>query len=566
MVTSTGFVMALLAMNSAFARGEGGASTSAGILERQMQLQFNLKDLTATKPIPLLEYDIPEEILEIPEGISVYISQINVVQNFPLLNEQIAKVLPNFENRVLSSQDLLDLCESIRRLYSEAGYITAWVYPPVQKVENNSLTIVVMEGVLGQIDIEGNTSYKKHFIRKFFESQEGEPINYNALMKALLILNENSDISVEAILKTSPELGYADLVLNVTDKRPAHITVGYNNWGSSSTSFNQPFATMIFGNLATSGDTLTLQTSVDAPPVYYYFNPVYSIPLTGSGARMDVSFLFSNSNTQGDDLEQYNLTSWSEIITATYKQPLMRTRNMGTDLFLSFDYKQYKNMQDGFQTSFDKLRVMSVGGKVDFTDSVKGRNTFDAYFHAGIPYLLGGLGPVSDQCSREGAGARYFIFNVDYQRVQPISDCMFVITTTGQGTFNKIPTSEQYSLGGMGTVRGYTSAIACGDVGYCANFEFYFPPPGLKNVTFKPLKKTWGEVMQLLTFIDHGGIYTVSPVPGELSGAYLTSVGAGLRFYGPRNLNISFDAGFPVMHQYKTVNSILYVKLSMDLL
>ncbi|MBM3199181.1 MAG: hypothetical protein FJZ58_08045, partial [Chlamydiae bacterium] len=144
-VTSTGFVMALLAMNSVFARGEGGPSTSAGILERQMQLQFNLKDLTPTKPIPLLEVDIPEEVLEIPEGLSVYISQVNVVKNFPLFDEEIARILPNFENRVLSSQDLMDLCESIRRVYSEAGHILAWVYPPVQKVENNTLTIAVME-------------------------------------------------------------------------------------------------------------------------------------------------------------------------------------------------------------------------------------------------------------------------------------------------------------------------------------------------------------------------------------------------------------------------------------
>ena len=72
--------------------------------------------------------------------------------------------------------------------------------------------------------------------------------------------------------------------------------------------------------------------------------------------------------------------------------------------------------------------------------------------------------------------------------------------------------------------------------------------------------------MQLLAFIDHGGIYTVQSVPGELSGAYLTSVGMGLRFYGPHNLSFSFDAGFPVMNQYKNWTNILYVRLNMDFL
>jgi hemolysin activation/secretion protein len=118
----------------------------------------------------------------------------------------------------------------------------------------------------------------------------------------------------------------------------------------------------------------------------------------------------------------------------------------------------------------------------------------------------------------------------------------------------------------MGTVRGYTSAIALGDVGYCTNFEFYLPPPFLKKKTFKPMQRTWGEIMQLLAFIDHGGVYTVDAVPGEKSPAYLTSVGAGLRFYGPHNLSVSFDAGFPVTGQYRGSSSIVYVRVNMDFL
>ncbi len=145
-----------------------------------------------------------------------------------------------------------------------------------------------------------------------------------------------------------------------------------------------------------------------------------------------------------------------------------------------------------------------------------------------------------------------------------LTDCMFVITANGQGTFNKIPTAVQYVLGGMGSVRGYTASIAVGDVGYCANFELYFPPPLLKNQMIKSLKKTWAEVMQLLVFLDHGGIYTIEPVISEYPSAYLGSVGAGLRFYGPRNLSISFDAGFPFMSQYKQFSSILYVRINMD--
>lgn len=568
-IKSIGLSLVYLSIQTLHAEVEiGSPSTSAGIIERQIQREFNLNTLSPEKELPVLEVDVPQEVLEIPAGISAYVKKINIQKHFPLFDEEISKIVAPFEDRELSGSDLMDLCEQIEKLYLTQGYILAWVYPPVQTLVDHVLTISILEGVLFHIEVEGNVSYKTRYILKFFDHLQGQPVRYDDLMKALLLVNENTDLSVEGILRKGREVGGVDLVLRVQDKRPATISAGYNNWGSSVTTFNQLSSYMNFGNLATSGDHLMLMSSVGAPAVFYYFNPIYSLPLNGSGARMDLSYLFSHSNTQGDsELEDLNLASWTQTASLTYRQPLTRSRNLSTDLFVSFAYQQFKNLQDGATTSYDKLPLLSVGGAIDYVDSVRGRNVVNATFNTGIPKILGGSKAVDPLSSREDAGARYFILNMNFQRVQPLlTDCMLLFTGTAQGTFNKIPTSIQYILGGMGTVRGYTSAIAVGDVGYCANVEFYIPPPFFKNKVFKPMKKTWGEVMQLLAFVDHGGIYTVDAVESELSPAYLTSVGAGLRFYGPRNLNISFDAGFPVMHQYKEFSSILYVRLNMDFL
>ncbi len=81
------------------------------------------------------------------------------------------------------------------------------------------------------------------------------------------------------------------------------------------------------------------------------------------------------------------------------------------------------------------------------------------------------------------------------------------------------------------------------------------------------MQRTWGEILQLLAFVDHGGIYTVDPVFGEYSSAYLTSTGLGFRFYGPHNMSLSFDAGFPVAGgPYRQFSSILYIRFNMDFL
>jgi hemolysin activation/secretion protein len=299
--------------------------------------------------------------------------------------------------------------------------------------------------------------------------------------------------------------------------------------------------------------------------VFYYVNPTYIIPLTGSGSSLQLSYTFSQSNTQGAAFEPYDLSSWTELASLSYDQPLVRTRKLEAGVNVSFNFEQYKNLQQGYTTSYDRLRVLSLGGSLDYTDSVSGRNILSGFLNVGIPDILGGSSVIDPLSSREGGGGRYYILTLNGQRIQPLlTDCMFVVTANAQGTFNKIPVSVQYVLGGMGTVRGYTASIAVGDVGYCANFEFYFPPPLLKNRMIKPMKKTWGEVLQILLFLDQGGLYTIDPVLSEISPAYLGSVGAGFRFYGPRNLSLSFDAGFPFMSQYKQFSSILYVRLNMD--
>ncbi len=568
MLTCLGFLTTFLAISPLFARDGGGgpASGSAGIVYRQILRDYNIQDITPGDSIPLLDVDIPSEIFNIPAGISVYVGNIVVHKNFPLFNKEISKITAQYMNQELNGESLTNLCSEIQKLYAAAGYIAAWVYPPVQRFDSDTLTISIQEGFLGNIEIKGNTSYKTKYIQRYFDHLRGQPLNIHQLIKAMLLVKENSNITVQGVLKAGQEVGSADLTLTVEDSRPLQLSAGYNNWGSSLTSFNQLSSVFTIGNLATSGDTLSMMTSCGAPFVFYYFNPTYTIPLTGSGSNLNLSYAFSQSNTQGE-WKSYNMSSWTEIASITYNQPLARTRKFQAGVNAGFNFSQYKNLEAGATTSYDRLRIVTLGGTIDYTDSLKGQNVITPTLNIGIPDILGGSSVVDPLCSRIGGGGRYYILILNGQRVQPLlTDCMFIITTGAQATFNKIPLSVQYFLGGMGTVRGYTSALAVGDVGYCANFEFYIPPPFLKKRMFKPMKKTWGEIMQLLAFVDHGGVYTIQDVEGEIPAAYLTSVGAGLRFYGPHNFSLSFDAGFPVMNQYKQFSSILYVRLNMNFL
>lgn len=564
-ILKTALCFTMMNSMACFAEFIGPPSGAAGVVEKEIQREYSVGELSPEKELPLLEVDVPEVQLDLPEGISVLINHIQLEGNDSLPSKEIYYLLLPYLGRELTGKDVKRLCLSLQELYVKRGYILARVFPPVQEIHDHSLTLQVVEGTLGSIEISGNRFYKSKYIRKYFAHLEGKPINYNDMMRALLLANENSDLGVGAIFKKGKEFGKVDLSIIVKDSLPVHASADYNTWGSNVTTYGRAGARVSGGNLATNGDMLSLIGVVGVPPKdLYYINSTYSAPINANGMNFDLSYLYSHFEVQ--QLTALDLEGTSQIAGGRVRQALNRSRIFSTDVFVSFDYKQLKNEVLDQTGSFDRLRVLGLGGKIDYIDGVKGRNIFNVNFNIGIPYILGGSSPIDSQSSRQGAGGRFYILNLEYTRVQTLPwDTFLYFSGSAQGTFNKLPLPEQIYIGGMGTVRGYPLSVALGDIGYYGTLEFHAPIPGVSNIQCRRLNKAWKDIFQLVGFVDHGGVYTNSPVPSELSPTYLTSIGAGVRFYGPWNLNVSFDAGFPLTDRDKLFNNMLYVKVSMGI-
>ena len=552
------FTLPLLATVLCAVKGEAKPSASAGILERQVEREYQVETLTPSKEVPLLEIDIPEKRLEIPEGASAYIKTIRIEGNTSLSSKEIQSLVSPYEGREITGKDVAKLSAEIDTYYAQKGYILAWTYPPIQEIKNDTLTLNVLEGHLSEVEAKGNIFYKDSFLTGYFKKFIGKPVNYKDLVKALILLSENQDLHVRALLRKGKERGGVMITLIAKDNRPANFYAGYNNWGSNATTYNQIATKGYAGNVIRQGDLLELMTSFGVPPTFYYLNPVYSIPLNFYGTRLGLAYTYSKFYIQQN--KPLDLSGFSATGTIAIKHPLARTRNLSTDIFGRFDIKQIENLQGEMSASYDRLRTLTGGFAVDYVDSFHGRTLCNTELKVGIPHILGGSPPVTTLPSRAGAGARYYTLNINLQRVQALpKDLSLVIASEAQGTFNKLPVPEQFYLGGIGSVRGYEAAVAVGDIGYMGNLELYIPPP-FKNAKVRSMNKPWKDVFKFLLFVDHGGIYTNAPVFLEESPAYLTGAGAGFRFYGPRSMQISFDVAYPITKQYKSQNPFFYVR------
>jgi hemolysin activation/secretion protein len=111
-------------------------------------------------------------------------------------------------------------------------------------------------------------------------------------------------------------------------------------------------------------------------------------------------------------------------------------------------------------------------------------------------------------------------------------------TVAGQLATDNLLASEQFSLGGATSVRGYDESIANGDRGWLANLELYSPPISLLN---RIRANAPEDEFKLLVFFDAGGVSSIHRLPGELAYRALAGAGVGLRYRIDTKLGVRFD-------------------------
>lgn len=552
----------------------------AGVVDRQIELEYDAKEVDAEKQIPLLEVDIPEKTFDMGEE-STLIQAVKFKGNTVISSRTLRKTVREFMGKELSMKDIHEMCQAVQAKYAERGYFLARAFVPVQVIEDETLTIEIIEGRLGKISVVGNKHYSETFIARYFGKYQGKPINYDQILRALLLLDENSDLDVGAVFKKGSEFGTADLIVRVTDNRPLHVMLDHNNYGSDHTSDHRTGVRFDYGNLLLDGDMLTITEVVGSPLSSLNFtNALYHIPIYTYGSSMDFSYLFADFKTKKVDAVRY--TGRSHIATARFNQALQRTRKLNTDIFTTFDFKQIRNYGNKIESSYDKLRVLTGGGLIDYIDGWKGRNLFLLSGSWGIPSFLGGNSVNSKSDSRVDGGGRFIRLNGGWKRLQKLPfECFLLLNAQMQYSFNKLPLPEQIYIGGIDNVRGYQLAAGIGDHGLYGTIELRVPPPFLRTHKIPWTDTTWGEFLQFVGFVDHGQTYgygqDILRVVGLKKGkvekehvrydnAFLTSAGAGVRLYGPWKIEWSLDVGYPLTDKHRSSDTIVYFRVAWKIL
>ncbi len=477
---------------------------------------------------------------------TIFVESFTVEGNSLLTDEEIRSTVKEFEGQDLTLGQMKEAANRLTDLYRSKGYLLVRTIVPKQNFKDGPVQLKVLEGKVGKVTVEGSKHFSSEWVKKHIDEATADG-NFQAdeFQRKLLLLNDYEDLNAQAVLKPGAEKGTADIVVKIEDEAPFHIGLDYNNYGVPETGEHRFGMTMDIGNIATDGDKLRLRGVFQFPTddLSSFAQLKYGIPVNTNGTRVGFEYQ-RGAFSAGDGLAQIlDVRGDANIFSVYGSHALERTLDHSSDLSFTVSYKDIENnIFNNFPLAREDYVATRLGYQGDWRD-VSGRTLFQASWTQGFG---GDGGPIVSNIRADDSFTK---FNLAAMRIHNLSPGIYgVIRGSGQIATDSLYTIEQFSVGGVSTVRGYTQSELLGDSGYALSGELRWSP--------------WlddPELFQALIFIDHGGVSIIDKFPGELPESSLTGAGFGFRSSPWDNTHLMLDIGFPISPSKTRLNDSIAV-------
>lgn len=467
--------------------------------------------------------------------------------------------LRKYRNKELSMTDLKKVADEISAFYRKKGYVSSVAYLPAQEIADNNVEIKVVEGRVGDIQIEKPKYAKASVIKNRFLVEKGQVLNAKKMETSLGRINRDEDRVVRAVLTPGKMAGTSDILLKVEKERsPRHFYSEVNNRGTNLTGKIRWGLGFTDTNVLGRDDALALKFMASQKTSdVYSFSGDYNLPVNRWDTRLGLYGAYAKADIGG----QFAILSpegRAAIFGIYASQPFFKkefvdddnasTLTLASNLTAGFDSLSVHNKILGRETSQDEIRSFKGGINLDEKDTM-GRFGLSAEMSVGIPGFLGSMPEHTAKASRIDAGGQFEKYNATINRVTylPLNSA-FLNTFRFQYTKHNLVNPEQMVIGGADTVRGYPENEYLADYGWVANTELRTPAwlvPSILRVPFDPKHTRLIDAMQFVYFVDAGKGYLNNARVGEVAHDYLVGVGFGLRLELYQHLSGMLDIGFP---------------------
>ncbi|MCW8129252.1 MAG: ShlB/FhaC/HecB family hemolysin secretion/activation protein [Planctomycetota bacterium] len=466
------------------------------------------------------------------------------VVNVPRLDsdEFRARIQP-FIDKPISLKSIKEIAREVILYFRQQDRPFVSVSIPEQDITTGVVQLLVVEGKLGKITVEGNKWFKgKQFLSQM-GLKGGEAISEKRIIRDIDYLNQNSFRQVRPVFKPGADPGTTDLTLKVEDRFPVRFYTGYEDTGTQVTGIDRLIAGFNWNNAFNRGHEIGYQFAGDIDFQRQLSHSGYwRIPLPN---RDKLSLTFGYSEVEAplnQDLTNGG-TSWQAGMR--YSKTLPSVAGIHHQMEAGVDVKETDNNLDfgGTEVFASKVRTAHIAVGYSGTTFDKWGSTYfglNGYFSPGHTTAFQTVKAYRQ--ARERSDPQYIYETLTLERTWKLPKGMTLVNRFyGQVADERLMSSEQILLGGAYSVRGYDDRLVVGDHGLQGSIELRSP--------FIPLGKIkdddrFESKLQVLVFWDYGLAHIVAPAFNERRSTDMESVGGGFRYRLGTYLNLRFDYGY----------------------
>lgn len=497
--------------------------------------------------------DIKDHLPKSDEDITFFITEFDFIGNRVIDRDDLYRVVSDYIGKHLTLNDLYEVADEVTKLYNKKGYIVSYAYIPPQVIENETVTIAIVEGKIGKVIVDGESRYKSSFIEEYLSPlKTGLILNIKDIEDRILLLNSFMGLNVRATLKAGEEQGTSDIIIHLLDDRPYRAFIGLDNYGNKETNEYRLSAAGSLANIFKGGDRLAGYFSIGLdnfdPRELFFARVDYNIPFGINGFKLGLSYTRSQYMATGK-FEKLDLKGYSDEFKLYAEYPLLLRSAATINLYGGFRLKNSLEKMLGERFTADGVYNLSLGLYGSFYPVRNGEGFYNISIDQGINPIFNGSHN-SKGSTVPNAGGYYQRIYGEFDYTQYIAS-FFRMNLYGSGQYatDNLFASEKFYIGGMYSVRGFQSGVNSGDNGFRLSAEFE------ADVYLPEIKAA--------VFFDGGWVQNYSPENIGYSSANLYSIGLALRFYPIKGLSINVDYGFPLSSTTEKLNyGIVYARVS----
>ena len=458
------------------------------LMQRMKELQRyrNERDAKDMKELPS-EDDRSENVESKPDvpDVSITLNRLDIPDSEVLSREELDAVAQKYSGKNVTIAELYNAIDEINSLYFKKGYITTRAILPPQKLEDNVVKVVLIEGKVGNVVVDNNKRTKSSYIKRFLKVPEGVVPNVNDIRRNIQKFNLTNKTLLQIKMVAGEKPMTTDFyIVALEPKSNRNTTIFTDNSGGENSGKYRYGLSYTDSNLSGRCDILSLSTLYSRTSETGMLS--YNTPVGFSGSRVSISHNSNDMRVSKGYMKDLDVKGESSNSTISFSKPIATNMNKRSELVVEAQKQKsetrilgndfVKDRDKRYSVSYSETRIK--GGSIFF---IKPTYIYNEHKNIDGEHFYG------DRVT----------LDTMWQKYRKKGDILTVRVSAQKDLEDYIPSADQYYLGGQYSVRGYHENVIGGDAGVNAkiDYSFHTSKKGLNFVTFFDWGRLSGDTL-----------------------------------------------------------------------